>query len=221
LTRRILESREQYLQSRPRLLIRSFGSDLTGYSEHCTVPSGRTYNDCKIANERFDAHQALERCPYRMPSCSPGRSRILSRHGSCPVLYKFAPTRSASSVPSLAGDFVARPSWTGCAQRNFRPHCSRGAGSAFVRQEYITRQSRVAVLSLRLQGCAGASRLGERAAGSVRVGNKRSQPCCRRWYSRYLARVVKRILEDLKTFVQNPRGLRLCARVVGETRSSG
>jgi hypothetical protein len=198
LTRRILESREQYLQSRPRLLIRSFGSDLTGYSEHCTVPSGRTYNDCKIANERFDAHQ-----------------------GSCPVLYKFAPTRSASSVPSLAGDFVARPSWTGCAQRNFRPHCSRGAGSAFVRQEYITRQSRVAVLSLRLQGCAGASRLGERAAGSVRVGNKRSQPCCRRWYSRYLARVVKRILEDLKTFVQNPRGLRLCARVVGETRSSG
>jgi hypothetical protein len=110
-----------------------------------------------------------------------------------PVLYKADPNRSVSSVPSLSVDFVARPSWTGCTQLDFRPHCSRGADPAFVRQEYITRQSRVAVLSLRLQGCAGASRLGERAARE-RVRKRLLQPCC-----------CQEIPGSPKVFAQNPK----------------
>lgn len=112
------------------------------------------------------------------------------------VLYRFAPNCSVTSVPSLSGDSVARPSWTRCAQLDVRPHRSREADPAFVQQEYATRQSRVAVLSLRLQSCAGASGLCEScriwARGKGRPSKHSLDVGC--WYSRYLARIVRGFL---------------------------
>lgn len=112
------------------------------------------------------------------------------------ALYKLAPNCSVTSVPSLSGDSVARPSWTRCAQLDVRPHRSREADPAFVQQEYATRQSRVAVLSLRLQSCAGASGLCEScriwARGKGRPSKHSLDVGC--WYSRYLARIVRGFL---------------------------